>query len=835
MAEQLIKKTGEGYSNVMPKSWIEAITDKSTGESLTHILQGFNMYFLSYTGNTEQTRCQVPKILRKKGLWITYVKYDGNVYTEWYNSDNIDDKSWGNSSNWRIGNNELVGDLTISANGNWVINGNETEFKAIGEKGNTPLIRIADNKLQVSYDGGDTYNNVSDNPVYTKFRWQSSQNDNVGNIQFSIDDGKTWKNFSSTFVNNLHISRYIGANETLPTSGVVEGTIYAKGPTYAESDASHSNPIYRLWVYAYKGNTLAWQDNGEFTSINAGITQELGNSESLVVSQKCISDNISKITNTLFPQEVSTIVSIDEKYNIGQTYIVKKTNLHVNAGVEYNITIQGTVVSNTTVLRLMDENNSQIIVIEIDGSRGNGNRTITFTPPQSGYIALIVLELKEYGSYTIKPTLVKDDSITSTVERLTKKVDEVSDGLKNNSDEILTMNNTLYGNVNILTEEYDFTKSHIQDTYVVQKGNLKISKGHKYEITISPSENGMNSFLRIYDASNTSTLQSEIPNSSGESHRTITFECEFDGKIAVVIRTLTKLCTVSLTVKDVTNVGGIVKKIEQLEDSNSIIKQLKVLVIGDSITTGSSSAKLSSVNMPSYGKYEKWVDILIKLGLFNSDTINCSQHATGFVAKNGSSEWVNNSDFLSRLKYFVNNNTINPSTIDLIIVFGGINDFKLPCEIGEFGEKDTTKFIPALEAFYNYLEETFTQARIVVCTPTRCAVATGQTDWSTRVDWAPNEGFIADENSLRITYDTYVDAIKKCCKKYSLPVIDLAYESGFMPLNKKNREKWSFVFDESASIPTDGIHPNYDFQQKMLAPMIYSFVSKLFISQNNSL
>ena len=606
---------------------------------------------------------------------------------------------------------------------------------------------------------------------------------------------------------------------------------YSKGTiVYFEEDRK----LYRFNVDHEPG---IW-DTSQVTKINyleANIAQELGDSESLVVSQKCISDNISKITDTLFPQEVSTIVSIGEKHNIGQTYIVKKTNLHVNSGVEYNITIQGTVVSNTTVLGLMDENNSQIIVIEIDGSRGNGNRTITFTPPQSGYIALIVLELKEYGSYTIKPTLVKDDSITSTVERLTKKVDEVSDGLKNNSDEILTMNNTLYGNVNILTEEYDFTKSHIQDTYVVKSGNLKISKGHKYEITISPSENGIESFLRIYDASNTSILQSEIPNSSGESHRTITFECEFDGKIAVVIRTLTKLCTVSLTVKDVTNVGGIVKKIEQLEDSNSIIKQLKVLVIGDSITTGSSSAKLSSVNMPSYGKYEKWVDILIKLGLFNSDTINCSQHATGFVAKNGSSEWVNNSDFLSRLKYFVNNNTINPSTIDLIIVFGGISDFKLPCEIGEFGEKDTTKFIPALEAFYNYLEETFTQARIVVCTPTRCAVTTGQTAWSTRVDWAPNEGFIADENSLRITYDTYVDAIKKCCKKYSLPIIDLAYESGFMPLNKKNREKWSFVFDESSSIPTDGIHPNYDFQQKMLAPMIYGFISKLFISQDNSL
>ena len=319
MAEQLIKRTGEGYSNVMPKSWIEAITDKSTGESLTHILQGFNMYFLSYTGNTEQTRCQVPKILRKKGLWVTYVKYDGNVYTEWYNSNDIDDKSWGNSSNWRIGNNELVGDLTISANGNWVINGNETEFKAIGEKGNTPLIRIANNKLQVSYDTGNTYHNVSDNPVYTQirtynnklqistdlganwtdasdeiaayFRFNSGQGNNVGSIQISRNN-KDWNDLSGNFVNNLHISKYIGANETLPTSGIAEGTIYAKGPTYADSDTSHSNPIYRLWVYAYKGSTLAWQDNGEFTSISAGIAQELGDSENLVVSQRRVSQEI---------------------------------------------------------------------------------------------------------------------------------------------------------------------------------------------------------------------------------------------------------------------------------------------------------------------------------------------------------------------------------------------------------------------------------------------------------------------------------------------------------------------------------------------------------------
>ena len=101
MSQQLVKKGTNGkYSNVNPRSWIEAIKDKNTGQSLVEILQGFNMYFLSYTGDVAETRRQVPAILRKKGLWITYVKYDGNVHTEWYAADEIDDKSWGDSSNW---------------------------------------------------------------------------------------------------------------------------------------------------------------------------------------------------------------------------------------------------------------------------------------------------------------------------------------------------------------------------------------------------------------------------------------------------------------------------------------------------------------------------------------------------------------------------------------------------------------------------------------------------------------------------------------------------------------------------------------------------------------
>ena len=52
--EQLIKKTEKGHSNVMPKSWIDAIIDKSTGESLSSIIQKFNMYFFFLQLNTNE-------------------------------------------------------------------------------------------------------------------------------------------------------------------------------------------------------------------------------------------------------------------------------------------------------------------------------------------------------------------------------------------------------------------------------------------------------------------------------------------------------------------------------------------------------------------------------------------------------------------------------------------------------------------------------------------------------------------------------------------------------------------------------------------------------------
>ena len=189
------------------------------------------------------------------------------------------------------------GNVTVGENGNWFNNGEDTGIPASikGENGKTPIFRENDNTIQYSFDNVN-WITVSDK-VAAWFRWNATTGDtqanNVGRIQISRDN-VIWTNLSGDIINNLHISRYIGADESLPTSGIAEGTIYAKGPTYSDGDTSHANPIYRLWVYAWKDNALAWQDNGEFTSIAAGVVQETGDSETEVMSQKAVSVNAYK-------------------------------------------------------------------------------------------------------------------------------------------------------------------------------------------------------------------------------------------------------------------------------------------------------------------------------------------------------------------------------------------------------------------------------------------------------------------------------------------------------------------------------------------------------------
>ena len=226
-----------------------------------------------------------------------------------------------------------------------------------------------------------------------------------------------------------------------------------------------------------------------------------------------------------------------------------------------------------------------------------------------------------------------------------------------------------------------------------------------------------------------------------------------------------------------------------------------VLIIGDSISTGSSSARLNS-NMPSYASYEKWVDDLINIGYLPSETTyNCSQHATGFVAKAGSASWIDHSDFLNRIKYFENQGTWTPSEIDIVIIFGGINDQGTNIPIGADETDGTVYFTPAVKDLFDYLLNNYTQARICVFLPT-LANRDGGSDTVAKVH-------------------QYTDVIKEEAKNRALPLLDLTDGSGFYPFNTAFKNTWTYKVNGTTP---DGLHPNQDYQELYLAPMIKHFL-----------
>ena len=284
--QQLLKKEGGKKNPVFPPTVVQAVFDAKTGASLEAILAQFNSVYLPYQGTPQATRLIIPKEMRRAGLTITYMNMDSETITERANSAvQKDNDHWGLDVNWsRVDELTLSGDISVSAQGTWIINGSDTGVKAVGPKGDagiTPWLKTIDNRIHVSYDNVNW--EPCSEPISAYFRWSSNK------IQISRDN-KTWTDLSGTFADNVHIKGYVATTSALP-SGAAQGDIYGVGPTYAAEDTAHTNPIYRLYVR----NANTWVDNGSFTSIAAGIVQEHGDRENAVMSQKAVTEKLSEL------------------------------------------------------------------------------------------------------------------------------------------------------------------------------------------------------------------------------------------------------------------------------------------------------------------------------------------------------------------------------------------------------------------------------------------------------------------------------------------------------------------------------------------------------------
>ena len=204
----------------------------------------------------------------------------------------------------------------------------------------------------------------------------------------------------------------------------------------------------------------------------------------------------------------------------------------------------------------------------------------------------------------------------------------------------------------------------------------------------------------------------------------------------------------------------------------------KVLVIGDSISTD------------YYGNYSKWVTCLIKDGFLPTDTKNDSVHATGFVAQYDEN---NPDDFITRVKAVE-----DPAMYDLVVVFGGVNDYLSGVNHNEI-------FAPAVDEFFAYLLANFVNARICVLTPLRTA-------------------YYYTQNAVGHNLLDYAEYIKEVAERYCLPILNLTDESGFCPQVKEFCDKWTL--QPSGYDTHDGVHPNEEYERMFLAPLIKNFLAK---------
>ncbi len=207
-------------------------------------------------------------------------------------------------------------------------------------------------------------------------------------------------------------------------------------------------------------------------------------------------------------------------------------------------------------------------------------------------------------------------------------------------------------------------------------------------------------------------------------------------------------------------------------------KGKKAVFLGDSITEGVGTSDIS-----------KGFVNLLKEKLELSEAYNRGIAGTRFAIQSAPSEEPSfDKDFISRVAEL-------PQDADLVVVFGGTNDYGHgDAPFGDFSDRTGYTFCGACHVLFESLINKYYDKKIVVMTPLH------------REFEHENGKFLGD----------YVDMIRKVCEHYSLPVLDMYATSGIQPQLEVIR---------NAFCP-DGLHPN-DAGNEIIAEKLSKFIQNL--------
>ncbi len=150
---------------------------------------------------------------------------------------------------------------------------------------------------------------------------------------------------------------------------------------------------------------------------------------------------------------------------------------------------------------------------------------------------------------------------------------------------------------------------------------------------------------------------------------------------------------------------------------------------------------------------------------------------------------------------------INPNA-DVIIVYGGINDFLHgDAPIGKEGDVTTATFHGAVYFLMNLLTQRYAGKTVVFLTPARCNFCGVTSEKPSTNPRKYTEGE---------PVKAYVDIIEKTAKQFNIPVLNLYDNLGIDPNREEDKVKYT----------ADGLHFN-DAGHKILAEKIKNFLEAL--------
>lgn len=203
----------------------------------------------------------------------------------------------------------------------------------------------------------------------------------------------------------------------------------------------------------------------------------------------------------------------------------------------------------------------------------------------------------------------------------------------------------------------------------------------------------------------------------------------------------------------------------------------KAVFLGDSITEGVGVSDISKgyVNL-----------VKEKLGL--EEAYNRGISGTRFAIQSVYKEPIDKQDFISRVAEL-------PEDVDLVVVFGGTNDYGHgDAPFGGFADRTGNTFCGACHVLFERLVNKYYDKKIMIMTPLHRQ--------------------FENENSKKLC--DYVEMIRKTAEFYSIPVLDLYASSGIQPQIEVIRDAYC----------PDGLHPN-DAGNEIIAEKIVNFVKNL--------